>query len=105
MSKFVALIDENNNVENVILVDDNYNLSSNEIEVSSSSMMRGAYIPETGKFRSIKVYSSWVESTKFEDPFNEVLGWNPPTPMPTPDSDGDTTQWSWDEDTTSWVAV
>jgi len=105
MTKYVALINSDNIVENVSLENDDYVLEPNEREVSSAAMNRGTFIPETGKYLPIKVFDSWVQSSEFEDEAEEVHRWDPPVARPAPDSDGDNTMWVWDEDTTSWVTV
>lgn len=60
------------------------------------------YDADLNKFFNDSPYPSWVKSAETNTWSGE---WIPPTPMPEPDSDGDTTQWRWDEDTTSWVSV
>ena len=105
MTKFIAVKNDSNIIENVTIVKDDYILVDNEIEVLSTNVLNTSYISETGKFREPKPYPSWIESSDFTDENNEILGWNPPVAKPEPDSDGDTTRWEWDEDTTSWVVV
>ena len=90
MSKNVAVLNEDNQVINIVVVNDNYKLAENEIFYTDNNFayIGGDYVD--GYFYPTRPFASWtrVEGT-----------WQPPTTMPT---EG---RWYWDEDTTAWVEV
>jgi hypothetical protein len=88
MSKNVAVLNEHNQVLNIIIVNDDYELNTNEIFYTDTNpaYIAGDYL--NGYFYPPQPYPSWIRSGSF---------WNAPTPMPT---EG---RWTWDESSLSWV--
>ena len=90
----LAFIDENNIVTHVILADPSFDPNG----IPCSIKVCPGFVYHNEMFYPRQPYASWTMD-------EAEPKWNPPTPMPELDSDGDTTQWVWDEDTTSWVSV
>jgi hypothetical protein len=90
MSKNIAVLNENNQVVNIIIVNDDYVLKQNQIEYFDNDVVYiGGYYLDN-YFYPIQPYASWTRNQG---------SWQPPTPMPV---EG---RWSWDEDTLSWIEI
>ena len=91
----VAILDNQDVVVNVIVCEDDYAASSNEILCNDSTkdpQIGGTYDRNKEKFVSIKPHASW---TLDED----SLEWNPPSEKPT-----DGFYW-WNEPDLAWVKL
>jgi hypothetical protein len=89
MSKQYAVINENNEVINIVIVDDNFVAKENYIQYleTNPAYIGGDYF--NNYFYSPQPFASWSR---------DGLGnWQAPKPMP---SDG---LWNWDEDLGDWV--
>jgi hypothetical protein len=88
MSKNVAVLNENNQVLNVIIVNNDYVLNANEIVYTHTNpaYIGGDYVQ--GYFYPAQPYLSWTR---------DKGNWQPPTPRPIG------MKWYWDETTLAWI--
>lgn len=92
----VAIINLDNIVENIIVCEDSYVLSDNEVicnDDTSEAIIGGSYNKTLNKFVSLKPYPSW---TLDEDGFT----WNAPVEMP-----NDEFRYWWNEENQSWIKM
>jgi len=90
MSKNVAVLNELNQVLNIIIVNDDYELKTNEIFYTNTNpaYIAGDYF--NGYFYPPQPYPSWTR---------DKGNWNSPTPKP------DGMDWRWDENELSWIEL
>ena len=88
MSKNVAVLNEHNQVLNIIIVNEDYELNINEIFYTDTNpaYIAGDYFDNY--FYPPQPYPSWTRDDG---------NWNPPTPKP------EGMNWTWDEASLSWV--